>query len=705
MKHFKLTILLALFLNLIGVKAFAYELSHNGIYYDWDYTPSSTGFKVTYMLSTYSEEEHQDLYYSDYTGDIIIPSTVTYYGKSYPVVSIGDYAFSGCENLTSVIIPNSVSTIGYGAFKGCKSLSSVTLPSSIKRINSDAFNCDYDFYALNINITDLKAWCEMDSQGIGRPFQLYINGSLITHLDIPEGVTTIHDCAFCNCCKITKISIPEGVTAIGDYAFGFVMSESQVIVTIPSSIISIGYSAFDCTVLTSVTIKRSDPIALTWGAFSYYSNATLYVPYGSKAAYAAADYWKEFKEIVEMPNPTSPIINFVDANVKALCVANWDTNGDGELSEAEAAAVTDLGEVFCFNKTITSFDELSYFTNLKSISKKAFTNCSNLASVTLPDNITSIGEMAFLSCKGLSSISIPSSVTNIDLDAFSFCENLHTIHISDLTAWCNIQFQNNYCFGEYHLYLNGTEINEAADFWKEFKEIVEMESVPVEVTDISALDNALYIEPFSAHIGDEVNIEVRLKNAEAATSYGFELVLPEGMSIATEADNSFDDAVTLSPRNSKHTTTTNKLSADRYKVGVASLSSKALTGNDGLVLTIKAQVADDMAVGDYAVTIENPLLVSTDGTKPAIEATVTKVTIEDYVKGDVDGDGVVDLADAVLVINYYVGKTVSNFAAKAADVDGDGVIDLADAVKIINYYVGKIPSLSRGQRGEEHDPE
>lgn len=69
--------------------------------------------------------------------------------------------------------------------------------------------------------------------------------------------------------------------------------------------------------------------------------------------------------------------------------------------------------------------------------------------------------------------------------------------------------------------------------------------------------------------------------------------------------------------------------------------------------------------------------------------------------GDVDSDGVVDLADAVLVINHYVGKPVTVFNAKAADVDGDGVIDLADAVLIINYYVGKIPSLSRSIDKEE----
>ena len=241
----------------------------------------------------------------------------------------------------------------------------------------------------------------------------------------------------------------------------------------------------------------------------------------------------------------------------------------------------------------------------------------------------------------------------------------------------------------------------AANYWKFFKEIVEM----VEVTDISQMNNAIYVEPASGRVGDDVSIEVCLKNANAATSYGFELVLPQGLSIATTNEGDFDDAVTMSARHKGHTLTTNKLADNTYKVGVASLSSKALTDNNGLVLTIKAHVADNMALGDYPILIQNPLIVNTDGTKPTVQNTQSKITIEDYMKGDVDGDGVVDLADAVLVINHYVGKPVNKFVAKAADVDGDGVIDLADAVRIINFYVGKVQSLAPSINIDGLDPQ
>ena len=122
-------------------------------------------------------------------------------------------------------------------------------------------------------------------------------------------------------------------------------------------------------------------------------------------------------------------INFADAAVKAICVANWDTNGDGELSYAEAAAVTRLGQVFQLNTEITSFDELQYFTGLTSIGDGAFYACSSLTSVAIPEGVTSIGSQAFQYCTGLTGVTIPAGVTNIGSSAFSFCSGLTSVTI------------------------------------------------------------------------------------------------------------------------------------------------------------------------------------------------------------------------------------------------------------------------------------
>ena len=222
----------------------------------------------------------------------------------------------------------------------------------------------------------------------------------------------------------------SNVTSIGNYAFG--ECKKLTTITIPKSVTSISYCAFyNCSGLTSVVAEMKIPFAFGSSAFSgIASTCILTVPYGTKDAYIAAG-WTEsvFKGgIIEAPSPN---ITFADANVKSLCVANWDTDGDRELSEDEAAAVTDLGMVFKGNEDIVSFDELQYFTGVTSISNSAFSGCSHLTSVILPDGIETIGDYAFFSCKYLNSLTLPNSVTTIGDAAFYECTGMTSITLSN----------------------------------------------------------------------------------------------------------------------------------------------------------------------------------------------------------------------------------------------------------------------------------
>ena len=127
------------------------------------------------------------------------------------------------------------------------------------------------------------------------------------------------------------------------------------------------------------------------------------------------------------PDPLSPEdrnIEFKDSTIKALCVENWDLDGDGELSKAEAAKVTNLRWVFKRNNEITSFEELDYFTGLRSVADSAFKCCANLRSVKLPESVAVIGDHAFEECKNLTLPKLPDNLTTIGEGAFCFCEKL-----------------------------------------------------------------------------------------------------------------------------------------------------------------------------------------------------------------------------------------------------------------------------------------
>ena len=147
-------------------------------------------------------------------------------------------------------------------------------------------------------------------------------------------------------------------------------------------------------------------------------------------------------------------ITFADANVKALCVANWDNNNDGELSYAEAAAVTNLGNVFKNKTSIHSFNELPYFINLVSIGEQAFYGCTELTQVTIPEQVTTIGSKAFWNCPALqtvrfNAINCTSMQTTYNSQTYSvFAENASgsASNVKSVILGANVQHIPDYAF-------------------------------------------------------------------------------------------------------------------------------------------------------------------------------------------------------------------------------------------------------------------
>lgn len=216
----------------------------------------------------------------------------------------------------------------------------------------------------------------------------------------------------------------------------------------------------------SYTIKQGDPLPTFEATYSGFKNdetasvLTTQPTFSCSATSASApgtyditvsgatasNYTITYaKGTLTIEAPANPNITFADANVKALCVANWDTNGDGELSEAEAAAVTDLSAVFQSKSTITSFNELNYFTGLTSIEDYAFSGCTGLTSITIPNSVTQLGYWSFNECTSLESITFPSSLKILGQSSFRACESLTSITIpSNVTTVGSCPFEGCY---------------------------------------------------------------------------------------------------------------------------------------------------------------------------------------------------------------------------------------------------------------------
>ena len=400
-------------------------------------TPKPDAFGVNILSNIYDEQ-----------------GIITFDGD---VTIVGDSAFEE-SNLTEIYLPNSVTIIGDSAFYDCHNLKTVSLPESLSTIMLGGFGYCYNLTSISLpdGLTSIGAWAFESCRGL-------------TSISIPESVTSIEDGAFFGCKGLTSITgkyttpdgmylivdgrlvavalaaidantvIPDNVTSIGDYAF---YSSGLTNITIPEGVTSIGLNAFAyCRNLVDITVLSAIPPTAGSGMFSVTNDCPIYVPFASLDAYKSS--WSAYADRIRpIPEP----IAFVDPKVKALCVANWDTDGDGELSTTEAEAVTSIGTVFRYNDSITSFDELQYFTGLTAIPANAFWDCYRMTSITLPESITVIGEYAFMDCEGLTSLEIPKTVTRIDRAAFSECHGLTAVTLpGSITSIAQDLFYN--CYG------------------------------------------------------------------------------------------------------------------------------------------------------------------------------------------------------------------------------------------------------------------
>lgn len=332
MKKIK-TLLIMVLTMFCSLSASAHDFEVDSIYYK---ISSDSTVYVTY------KGLNEDSFFNEYAGEVIIPEKVTYNNKEYSVTSIGRCAFYECSGLTSVVIPNSVTSIGNSAFSGRSGLAKV-------------------------NISDLSAWCKIKFDGsssnpLNSGAKLYLNGTEITNLVIPDDVTTVNDYAFSGCSGLTSVIIPNSVTSIGSSAFYNCSNLPSI--TIPNSVTSIGSSAFyGCSGLTSVVIPNS-VTSIGYSAF-YGCTGELVV---NCDIYSNAFRSSKFTSVIIGDSVTS--------------IGYYAFSGcSGLTSVVIPNSVTSIGD-------------------------SAFSGCTKLSGIKIPNSVTSIGYGAFSECESLKTMSI-----------------------------------------------------------------------------------------------------------------------------------------------------------------------------------------------------------------------------------------------------------------------------------------------------------
>ena len=638
--------------------------------------------------------------------------------------SIGSEAFQRCSSLQTMVIPNGVTEIDEEAFYGCTGLEYLYIPTSVTSIYPNSFTKCTNLREVVVSddnpVYDSRDNCngiiETATNSLIFGNQYTVIPQSVTAIKsytaqgdvvIPSQITLIDEDAFDGMEEMTSVTIPAGVTAIGDYAF------------------------CDCIGLTSVTSLITSPFAIDESVFGFDKNhgqtltATLYVPAGTKALYEATEGWNVFTNIVEMEPTIEDEPQTIEVGGIYYKLAKAGTALDGIVQtvyqpDEEVAVVwaAESGHEYSGDIVIPSsisYEGKSY--DVVGIGRCAFAeykgwNGREIKSIVLPNSVIAIGEKAFVESTTLQRVEIPNSVKYILKDAFADCESLSEI-VSYIQEPFEIQtsvFRDIANNATLYVPAGTKALYEATEGWNVFQNIVELDAEQptdepddVEVTDISQMENAIYvIGAYEGVRGGRMNLSVRIKNSVTAEGFDFDLILPTGFTVAYTPEGNIDAEVSGERADDNTLRLLEpELSADGRSLHIsASPTNKNafISGNDGEVMIIGVMVDADVSIGDHSVTVMDAEIHDREATYPHINKVVSSITVCDKTLGDANGNNNFNGADYTSILHYLWDRPDPSFVMSAADVNCDGYISVSDLTAWIRLYLNRKNATQSAQQ-------